>query len=157
MAPFVYYTVTHHHLKWSVVLVVGAWITDVCDGWIARRYGLQTNFGAILDPLTDKIFVLVLFIALAKVGLIPWWLCILVGLRDFLLGMGGALLLGHYKKVLPAVYMGKANTFLQLCVALGALFSWPLGWLVAIMVLTMISSSLFYAYQAFRFTHGPPS
>ena len=64
--------------------VIGA-LTDFFDGIIARRKGLVTRFGKLMDPLADKILVASGFIMLTGLGVIPAWITVIVVVRDFLL------------------------------------------------------------------------
>ena len=64
----------------SAVLFSAAAITDFLDGFLARRRGLESNFGRIMDPLADKLLVSSAFIMLASHGWIPAWIvCVIVG------------------------------------------------------------------------------
>lgn len=66
-------------------LVVGTIIgcTDFVDGWMARRAG-PTVLGGLLDPMADKIFVALIYAPFADLGVIPWWACGLMFIREFL-------------------------------------------------------------------------
>ena len=63
--------------------VVGA-ISDFFDGHLARKYGLVTNLGKLLDPLADKILVCAAFVYLSAVGMCPFWVTVLILFREFL-------------------------------------------------------------------------
>ncbi|MBD3319020.1 CDP-diacylglycerol--glycerol-3-phosphate 3-phosphatidyltransferase [Candidatus Woesearchaeota archaeon] len=65
-------------------LVILAWVTDFLDGYIARKRGLQTKFGAFYDQFVDKILVAFSLITLGDLGIIPMWLVILMLFRDYL-------------------------------------------------------------------------
>ena len=64
---------------------VGASITDWLDGIIARKKGIVTRFGKLMDPLADKILVAAGFIMLTGMDIIPAWVTVIVVARDFLL------------------------------------------------------------------------
>ncbi|MBX7148435.1 CDP-alcohol phosphatidyltransferase family protein [bacterium] len=69
---------------WPSVIVLGiASITDFLDGLIARKFNMRSKLGSMLDPLADKFLMLLSFIALSKLGRIPWELTILIVFRDF--------------------------------------------------------------------------
>jgi cardiolipin synthase (CMP-forming) len=70
----------------SIFLIAG--ITDAIDGWLARQFHLQTQLGHIIDPLADKLLVAASFVSLALLQQLPWWLVMLVFLRDFTLFFG---------------------------------------------------------------------
>ena len=65
---------------WAFVLFVAAGLSDVWDGWLARRYDLITDTGKLLDPIADKLLLVATFVPFYLVshrgteeGLIPWW------------------------------------------------------------------------------------
>ena len=58
-------------LKWALGLFAYAGVTDLIDGWMARRYKLQTVVGSVIDPMADKVLMTVLTITLAIKGLLP--------------------------------------------------------------------------------------
>lgn len=92
-------------------------VTDALDGYLARRYALQTPLGAALDPLADKVLVFCSASALWYVGSLPTSLVALVIVRDAAL-VAGASILPREKWVAPTL-LSKANTAVQLtlCVA----------------------------------------
>ena len=96
-------------------LFVVAALTDLADGYYARKLGVITGFGKFMDPLADKILVssaLISFIALNYVTPLP--VILIVG-REF--SVTGLRLLAAYKGVLiPPTSMAKIKTFLQMTV-----------------------------------------
>src|SRR5207247_8779538 len=66
----------------ALVIFLIAGLTDLIDGEIARRYGLITNFGKLMDPLVDKIMVAAAFILLGPLKAVPAWAATTVGARD---------------------------------------------------------------------------
>ena len=75
----------------ALILFVAASFSDLADGFIARRWGLTSRSGAWLDPIADKLLMLLCFLALWKTESVPLWLVVLVIARDAGI-MGGALL-----------------------------------------------------------------
>ena len=57
----------------GLLLFIVAGVTDYFDGEIARRYGVVTNFGKLMDPLVDKIMIAAAFISLVPLKAIPAW------------------------------------------------------------------------------------
>lgn len=100
---------------WLVALasfVLGA-ISDWCDGFIARRWGLVTDLGKLLDPLADKILVCSGFIFMCVEGFCPAWVVACIVCREFLVtGLRQAAL--EKGEVIPADNMGKWKTTFQL-------------------------------------------
>ena len=68
----------------AAILFCIASATDALDGYIARKRGLVTNFGKIMDPLADKIIVIAAFILLVQSGKIPGWMIIVILAREFI-------------------------------------------------------------------------
>jgi CDP-diacylglycerol--glycerol-3-phosphate 3-phosphatidyltransferase/cardiolipin synthase len=102
--------------------------TDRLDGWLARRSGLVTDLGKLLDPIADKLLVGTALVALSALGELPWWVTVVILVRELgITAMRFALL--RYL-VLPASRGGKVKTVVQ-TVAI-ALFLLPLahlpGW-----------------------------
>ncbi len=70
-APFVGYCVLHDHHAWALGLFAYAGITDLLDGWIARRWNLGTVVGTVIDPMADKTLMTILTVTLAVKGALP--------------------------------------------------------------------------------------
>ena len=107
-------------LAWWLLLLGG--LSDAADGWLARRAGGGSVWGARLDPLTDKILISAPLLWLAARGSLPLWAVWLLLARELLIsgwragqGSGG-----------PASWGGKAKTILQFASLL--LLLWPAGW-----------------------------
>lgn len=65
------YLVLHGQHKWALGLFAYAGITDLIDGWMARKFKLQTVVGSVIDPMADKVLMTVLTVTLAMNGLLP--------------------------------------------------------------------------------------
>jgi CDP-diacylglycerol--glycerol-3-phosphate 3-phosphatidyltransferase len=66
----------------AAVLFLAASLTDIVDGYIARKYNIVTNMGKILDPLADKVMVLVVLIMLIPLGRVPAWVVAFIVFRE---------------------------------------------------------------------------
>lgn len=116
----------------ALVVFMVAGLTDALDGALARLLKKQTELGAFLDPLADKLLILAAFVTLVALDRIPVWLAVIVISRDVILAMGSLVLaiMGHAVKVMPSL-LGKATTVLQLALVTAALFimyyeqEWP--------------------------------
>ena len=115
LAPFVVLAIMHAQYGRAIILFFLAGITDVIDGFLARRFGDSTRVGAYFDPIADKILLSAIYIALGLAGAIPWWMVALVFARDIIiLGMAVyGLLFTSVRKFPPSVW-GKISTFLQI-------------------------------------------
>ena len=108
------------------LLFVVSGLSDLADGWIARRWNLRTRFGAVADPLADKLTMLTVAVLLAMHGWLPWWFTALVVGRDVLIVSGAAayhFVIGEVE--LAPTWISKVNTalefvFLACVLALGA-------------------------------------
>ncbi|KAK0631193.1 putative CDP-alcohol phosphatidyltransferase class-I family protein C22A12.08c [Lasiodiplodia hormozganensis] len=81
-APAVGYLILHDHHAWALGLFAYAGITDLLDGWIARRWKLQTVVGSVVDPMADKLLMAITVGCLAAKGALPGSLAILIFGRD---------------------------------------------------------------------------
>ncbi|KAL4801349.1 CDP-alcohol phosphatidyltransferase-domain-containing protein [Aspergillus unguis] len=86
-APLVGYFLVYEHHAAALALFAYAGITDLVDGYIARRYNLQTVVGTIIDPMADKLLMTVGVACLAVNGSIPVWLAVIILGRDVGLAM----------------------------------------------------------------------
>lgn len=108
-------------------LFVVAALTDWADGYVARRRGLVSNFGKLMDALTDKVLIVGLFVALTVFGTLPAWaifLVLLILCREFLI-TGLRLVAAANGRVLAAEKSGKQKTVSQI-VALIFLLAAPM-------------------------------
>ena len=116
-------------LAWWLLLLGG--LSDWADGWLARRAGGGSVWGARLDPLTDKILIAAPLLWLGATDLLPLWAIWLLLARELLIsGWRAAESSGG-----PASLSGKAKTVLQFSALLLLLWPWsgrellvPLGW-----------------------------
>jgi CDP-diacylglycerol--glycerol-3-phosphate 3-phosphatidyltransferase/cardiolipin synthase len=100
--------------RWRLAIVAAAALSDFVDGRLARRLG-PSRVGVVLDPLADKLFMLVAFLVVARQGLLAWWEILLVLARDILAGVGTlAVWVLERPVALPARAGGKAVTVCQL-------------------------------------------
>ncbi|MWC27215.1 CDP-alcohol phosphatidyltransferase family protein [Paenibacillus sp. MMS18-CY102] len=96
----------------AFAVIVAAGITDVLDGYIARKRGQITAIGAMLDPLADKLMLLTVILSLLATGHIPIAAAILMFIRDIGMIAGSAVFHFSGRKTVPANWMGKLTTVL---------------------------------------------
>ena len=97
----------------SLVLFCIASITDAFDGSIARKRGLVTNFGKLMDPVADKLLVTAVFACFTAQGLCSPWVLIIVLAREFLV-LSVRMVAASNGTVIPANIWGKLKTITQM-------------------------------------------
>ncbi|MDP8215892.1 MAG: CDP-diacylglycerol--glycerol-3-phosphate 3-phosphatidyltransferase [Candidatus Kaelpia imicola] len=102
--------------EWASVIALAIFIvaslTDYYDGKLARKLNVTSKFGAFLDPLADKILIMVAFISFVSLKLIPAWMVIVILAREFMI-TGLRLLAAGLGKVIPASRLAKHKTLSQ--------------------------------------------
>lgn len=136
----------------ATLLFLVAVISDVIDGYVARRYYQKTPAGAVLDPLADKLLLISAFVCLSIVGHdlpvfhFPIWIVVTLISRDIVLLIGALIILSMTGKLtIEANRWGKLTAFLQVMIILGMLFqieSSQLLWPFAV-VATIISGIIY--------------
>lgn len=99
VTPVVSYCIIAESYQYALALCAFSSITDYLDGWIARKFHVESKLGAVLDPLADKLLVVTLTLTLAYMHLLPLWLTSLIILRDLLIVAGGIYL--QFKHIQP--------------------------------------------------------
>ena len=96
----------------AAVVFVAAAVTDFIDGAIARRRGITSDFGALLDPIADKALITVALVGLSLLGDLAWWITAVILFREFAVT---ALRLSVLRYgVIPASRGGKIKTVVQI-------------------------------------------
>lgn len=144
---------------WAAVIFIVAISTDWVDGWLARRRGLVTDLGKILDPIADKLLTSGALVCLSILGELWWWVTIVIVVREVGITVWRFVELGR-GTVVPASSGGKLKTLTQ-AIAI-SLFLTPLwtivgdwilwvnwAFMAAALVLT-VWSGLQYVRDAFR-------
>lgn len=129
--PFIVRAILNQQHETALAIFVVAALTDAIDGTLARHFHMATQFGAYLDPITDKLFLSSIYLSLAAAGSVPVWLVALIFGRDLamLTASGIAYRFLGMRRFPPSVF-GKASTFFQIvCAAavLGSKAGLPLG------------------------------
>lgn len=154
VGPVLFALMNGHYLL-ALILFTLAGVTDALDGLLARLYGWTSRFGAIADPLADKLLLMSSFVALYLLKMIPIWLMIAIVGRDLWILFGVLsyrCLIGHLE-VTPSG-ISKINTFLQILLVpmlLVNLSIFPLApWLIQAcmfaVLITSIASFLHYTW-----------
>ncbi|MCC7016660.1 MAG: CDP-alcohol phosphatidyltransferase family protein [Rhodospirillales bacterium] len=149
LVPVVVWAIVGGHMLLAFALFLAAGISDAVDGFLAKRFGMQSELGRYLDPLADKVLIVSIYVSLGASGSIPGWLVILVVSRDLMI-VGAIMLAWLVDKPIPVkpLTVSKINTAAQIVFAglvlamLGLGFK--AGWLLTaamatVTVLTLIS------------------
>jgi cardiolipin synthase len=115
LIPLFVSALMYKRYDYALCIFIGAAITDLLDGLIARAKNQQTEFGKFLDPLADKFLLATSFILFAIYGFVPPWLSITVISRDIIIVTGWLMLyfITHRTKIEPSM-LGKAANASQL-------------------------------------------
>jgi CDP-diacylglycerol---glycerol-3-phosphate 3-phosphatidyltransferase len=149
-----------NHAYWATAVFTVAMATDQVDGWLARRRNQTSSFGALLDPIADKVLVMVAMVMLVGEGVAPAWMVAAIVARE--IAISGLRLAAIERGVVMAARdLGKLKTWAQaLAVGIGGLaaagaWSKDVAWwaLLIAVVLTWVSG-LDYARVAPRVLRG---
>ena len=135
----------------ALFLVAG--LSDALDGQLAKRFGWQTALGGLLDPIADKLLLVVSFLCLGWLDVLPGWLVALVILRDLVIVTGAAI---YHFRIAPVeaepILLSKANTLMQIVLVLLAVAhqagaGFPAGMIdVAVWIVAATTASSGVAY-----------
>ena len=107
----------------AYILAILAGLTDLLDGYLARKWNQVTDFGALMDPLADKIFVTATMLVAIEFRLLPAWIAIAVLCREFMV-TGLRTLAAKKQVVISADRWGKLKTALQMVMLAIAGLAW---------------------------------
>ena len=145
----------------AFLLFLGIWLTDMLDGYIARKYNQITEFGKLFDPFVDKLFQLTTAVMMCVVGKLPLWVPLVIGVKELAMILGSLFLLREKDKVVYARWYGKAATVLFVA-AFASLFFLPENavWLSHYIFVPPMAMSLFayvcYGINFFRLRRQMP-
>jgi len=114
LAPVFMITLMNHDYAIAMTVLIIASISDFFDGFIARKFHMESKIGAILDPIADIIFMTFTIIALLLKFNLPVWLAIIIFTRDLLILLGGLSLHFLKAKYTKENTLGKVARFVQL-------------------------------------------
>lgn len=106
------------------ILFIGAALTDLLDGYIARRFEIVTTMGKFLDPIADKLIVNTAMILMIPIGRIPAWIVALIIIRDFAVD-GIRNIASSEGMVIQASPLGKRKTLCQIFAVSALMIHYP--------------------------------
>jgi len=159
--PLLIYVLTHQWFYMAVGVLIFSGLSDLLDGYLARRYHQITKLGMVLDPAADKLLLMSVYVYFLKEGL-PMWFVLFTFFKDFSLPVGVLALVFYDKKALTsAAWIGKLSAGANLLLALFLCFAQSMIFLkefiplsVSVVFGTSLLSFFFYSYRWFRLFHG---
>ena len=127
-SPVVVWLIINREFQLAFWVFILAGASDAVDGFIAKRFDMETEFGKYLDPIADKVLLVSVFVALGSVDIFPTWLVILVVFRDIII-IGGAILYHTVTQSLTVtpLIVSKINTAAQVALASLVLCAYAFG------------------------------
>jgi cardiolipin synthase len=159
LVPIIVWAIASNQMEIAFAIFVIAGVSDAVDGFLAKRFNMASELGALLDPLADKTLLVSIFVALGIWGAIPRWLVILVVSRDIMI-VGAVIVSWLFNKPIPMkpLMVSKLNTGAQ--VAFAALVLAALGFgfdsspyeaiLMAVVAILTLLSVAFYVVEWVR-------
>jgi cardiolipin synthase (CMP-forming) len=155
LVPIVVWAIMSGEMRAAFFLFVAAGISDAVDGFLAKRFNMASELGALIDPLADKALIVSIYVALGIAGALPISLVILVVSRDIMIISGFMLswVIGKPMPVRP-LPVSKANTAAQIVLAIVVLAEQGFGFDAALLskivvalvaVLTVLSMGFYLA------------
>lgn len=131
----------------ALAFAILAGMTDFLDGYIARKYNLVSDFGKLMDPLADKVFIATAYITLVDKEILSGWVAVVILAREFMV-TGLRQLAAGKGEVMAADTMGKLKTVLQMLFLIlgGAVWvGWvdktaiPLTWAISVWIVVGVT------------------
>lgn len=121
-----FYSKLENKIVYAGILLILSGITDILDGYIARKYDMVTKLGTVLDPIADKLTTFAVLISYTSYKLISPWILVVLGIKELALLIGGGILycVGD-KEIIPANKFGKGATICFYIAIISVIFSLP--------------------------------
>jgi cardiolipin synthase (CMP-forming) len=85
LVPFIVWAIASSQMEIAFAIFIVAGVSDAVDGFLAKRFNMASELGALLDPLADKALLVSIYVALGIWGAVPRWIVILVVSRDIMI------------------------------------------------------------------------
>ena len=112
LIPFIFLSVIYHHFLAGLIIFTISAITDILDGYIARKYNYITDIGKLIDPLADKLTQLFLLLALTILKILPWWIVAILFIKECVMIICASFLYKKKDVVVYSKWYGKLATVL---------------------------------------------
>jgi len=106
LIPVYWFFMLRDQLYAALAVFIIASLTDLADGFIARKYNLITDFGKLMDPLADKLMSVSVMLSLAIKGIVPWAVLVILLCKEATMIIGGAILYRNHV-VVYSIWIGK--------------------------------------------------
>ena len=112
LIPFIFTSVVNNDYLAALIIFTISAITDVLDGYIARKYNYITDLGKLIDPLADKLTQVSLLLSLSILRILPWWIFAIVFIKECVMIISASLLYKRKDVVVYSKWYGKLATVL---------------------------------------------
>jgi len=112
LIPFIFMAVMKQHFLTALIIFTISALTDVLDGYIARKYNYITDIGKLIDPLADKLTQIALLLSLAILEILDWWIFMIVFIKEFVMVVSASVLYSKKDVVVYSKWYGKLATTL---------------------------------------------
>ena len=112
LIPFIFISVISHRYLTALIIFTISALTDILDGYIARKYNYITDIGKLIDPLADKLTQVALLLALTILKILPLWIFIIVFIKEFVMVTSASVLYKRKDVVVYSKWYGKLATTL---------------------------------------------
>lgn len=119
--PLIFFAFQDNYIAAIIILTISG-ITDILDGYIARKFNFVTDFGKLMDPLADKTTQIALLGTLTIQKIIPLWIIVIVIIKEFMMISGASFLYGK-ELVVSSKWYGKLATVLFYIAIVCSLFT----------------------------------
>ena len=153
LVPIIVWAIASSQMEIAFAIFLVAGISDAVDGFLAKRFNMASELGALLDPLADKALLVSIYVALGIWGAVPRWIVILVVSRDIMI-VSAVIVSWLFGKPIPMkpLMVSKLNTTAQMAFAALVLASLGFGFtptpydlilMFLVTVFTLVSVSLY--------------
>ena len=128
LIPVTIVLILQDEMVWAFAVFIAACLTDLLDGYIARKYNKMTKLGTWLDPLADKLMAVSVIVVFTIEGILPWFVMAVVFVKELLMLIGGFIVL-RKGSVTPSNKYGKiAALILNISIASGFMYQYWSPW-----------------------------
>lgn len=136
---------------WSLLIFLSAELTDVVDGFLARRYGWITEAGKILDPMADKLMQAAAMISLSIENHFFIWIAVIFFLKEMTMVTGALVLAKKISTVTPSSWFGKMATVIFAATTM-VFIIYPDNTVINVILTVILASALIFALLMYYFT-----